>query len=284
VASARKEVASEAVRVAESEVKRIRDRFDQGMVVESDLLAMEVQLAEFRQQFVQAESEENTARAALNTVLAQPIATPVVLRGQLEDRLFTIPPESELVRQALDNRPDYQRSEIEVELVRQDLKSTKGQYWPDLNVFGQLGHSTQTFANGSGDFAVGARLTFKILDFQRGARTEQVTAASEAARAQERHKANEIQFEVVKAYQGFRSSQERVKVAASAVHQAEETLRIVNDRHTVGLTTITEVLRSQTALLRARLSLLAARYDYYVGYAQTLLSTGLLTDVTKLTT
>ena len=71
-------------------------------------------------------------------------------------------------------------------------------------------------------------------------------------------------------------------VAASAVNQAEETLRIVNDRHGVGLTTITEVLRSQTALLRARLSLLAARYDYYVGYAQTLLATGLLTDVTKL--
>lgn len=283
VAAARKEVAAEAVRVAESEVKRIRDRFDQGMVVESDLLAMEVQLAEFRQQLVQAEGEENTARAALNTVLAQPVATREILVGQLEDRVFTVPPEPELVRQALQKRPDYRRSEMEVELVRQDLKTTKGQYWPDLNVFGQLGHSTQTFSNGSGDFAVGARVTFKLLDFGRGARTDQVSAASEAARAQERQKANEIQFEVVEAYQGFLTSQERVTVAASAVHQAEETLRIVNDRHNVGLTTITEVLRSQTALLRARLSLLAARYNYYVGYAQTLLATGLLTDVTKLT-
>jgi outer membrane protein TolC len=284
VAEARKEVAAEAVRLAESEVKRIRDRFDQGMVVESDLLAMEVQLAEFRQQLVQAGGEENTARAALNTILAQPIGTRENLKGQLEDRAFTVPPESELVWRALENRPDYRRSEMEVQLIRQDLKTTKGQYWPDLNIFGQLGHSTQTFANGSGDFAVGARLTFKLLNFGREAHIDQVSAASEAARAQERHKANEVQFEVVKAYQSFVTSQEKVLVAKSAVNQAEETLRIVNDRHGVGLTTITEVLRSQTALLRARLNLLAARYDYYVGYAQTLLVTGQLTDVGKLTT
>jgi len=284
VAEARKEVASEAVRVAEAEVKRMRDRFDEGMVVESDLLAMEVQLAEFRQQLVQSEGNEKTARAALNTVLAQPVATREVLNGQLQGRVFSVPSESELVTMALENRPDYRRSEMEVELVRQDLKATKGQYWPDFNVFGQLGHSTQSFSSGSGDFAVGARLTFKILDFGRGARTDQVSAASEAARAQEQQKANEIQFEVVRAYQSYLTSQERVGVAAAAVDQAEETLRIVNDRHGVGLTTITEVLRAQTALLRARLNLLAARYDYYVGYAQTLLAAGLLTDVSNLTT
>lgn len=283
VAEARKEVAAEAVQTAESEVKWIRDRLEQGMVVESDLLAMEVQLAEFRQQLVQGEGEEKTARAALNTILAQPIATFEVLGGRLEDHSFSIPSQSELVELALKKRPDYRRSELEVELVRQDLKSSKGQYWPDLNLFGQIGHSTQTFGNGSGDFAVGARLTFKLLDFGRSARSDQVSSASEAARAREQHKANEIQFEVVKAYQSFLTSRERVRVASSAVAQAEETLRIVRDRHGVGLTTITEVLRSQTALLRARLNLLAARYDYYLGYAQTLLATGILTDVTKLT-
>jgi len=284
LAEAQKEVAAKAVAAAEAEVKRIRDRFDQGMVVQSDLLAMEVQLAEFRQQLVQAEGEENTARAALNTVLAQPIATQEILEGRLQDRSFSVPGQPELIVQALENRPDYRKSEMEVELARQDLKASKGQYWPDFNVFGQLGHSTQTFSNGSGDFAVGAKLTFKILDFGRGDSTAQVSAASEAARAQEQQKANEVQFEVVQAYQSFLTSQERLAVAASAVVQAEEALRIVNDRHGVGLTTITEVLRAQTALLRAQLNQLAARYDYYVGYAQTLLAAGLLRDVTRLTT
>ena len=284
VAKARKKVAQDSVKTAEAEVTAIRDRHEQGMVVESDLLAMKVQLAEFRQQLVQAEGEEATARAALNTVLAQPVDTLEVLEGELEDRVFVLASQPELVALALRNRPDYRRLEMEVEKTRLDLKTSKGQYWPDLNVFGQVGHSTQTFANGSADFAVGARLTFNILDFGRGSRTAQVSAASDAARAQEQHKANEVQFEVVRAYQAFLTSQTRVKVATTAVDQAVEALRIVNDRHGVGLTTITEVLRAQTALLRSRLNLLAARYDYYVTYAQVLLATGSLTDVGQLTT
>jgi outer membrane protein TolC len=57
-------------------------------------------------------------------------------------------------------------------------------------------------------------------------------------------------------------------------------LRIVQDRHGAGLATITEVLNSQTALLRAKMNLLGARYQYYVGFAKTLLVTGKLDEVT----
>jgi outer membrane protein TolC len=283
VAETRKKVAAEAVVTAESEVESIRNRLEQGMVVESDLLAMKVQLAEFRQQWVQSNGEEQTARAGLNSVLAQPIATAEVIRDQLEDRVFTVPSQSELVAEALQNRPDYLKTRKEIELRRQDFRAAKGQFWPDLNLFGQLGHSTHNFSSGSGDFAVGANLTFKLLDLRRGAQTDKASAASEAARAQERQHAHKIQFEVVQAYQTFLSSQERLQLAASAVDQAAEALRIVQDRHGVGLTTITEVLRAQTALLRTRLNLLSARYDYYLGYAQILLATGSLTNVNPLT-
>jgi outer membrane protein TolC len=56
-------------------------------------------------------------------------------------------------------------------------------------------------------------------------------------------------------------------------------LRIVQDRYREGLTIITEVLRSETAFVRTRLNLIAARYDYYVGYARILMASGRLTDV-----
>jgi outer membrane protein TolC len=53
----------------------------------------------------------------------------------------------------------------------------------------------------------------------------------------------------------------------------------VQDRYQEGLTTITEVLRAETTLTRARLNVVASRHDYYVGYAAVMLSTGRLTDV-----
>ncbi|HSH70719.1 MAG TPA: TolC family protein, partial [Deferrisomatales bacterium] len=79
--------------------------------------------------------------------------------------------------------------------------------------------------------------------------------------------------------QQLESSRDRLAVAAGVVAQAAEALRIVQDRYQEGLTTITEVLRSETSQVRARMNLLAARYEHYVGYAAVLLATGRLTDV-----
>ena len=126
---------------------------------------------------------------------------------------------------------------------------------------------------------MGASLTFNIFDLGRNARIKQARAAESLATAEQDHLADQIRFEVVRAHQQFISARERVAVAARSVDQAQETLRIVQDRHQEGLTTITEVLRAETALLRARLNVLAARYDYYVGYANVLLMSGRLTDV-----
>jgi outer membrane protein TolC len=283
VAVERKKVAEDAVKTAESEVASIRDRFDQGMVVQSDLLAMEVQLAEFKQQLVQAGGEEQTARAALNTVLARPVSAYIDVIGRLEERDFDVSSQQDLIRQALQQRPDYQKIELEVDRMGQGLRKSKGQWWPDLNVFAQLGHSSQNLSNGSGDFAVGATLTFRILDFARDDKIHQAVAATQGAKAQEELKANQISFEVVEAYQAYQTSEERFRVATASVDQAAEALRIIEDRHSVGLTTITEVLRAQNAVLRARLLRLGAQYDSYIGYARLLLASGSLVSVTQFT-
>ena len=57
VARARLEVAAEAVKSTEAEVNRIRNLFEQGTVVASELLAMQVQLSDFQQQQIQAEGD-----------------------------------------------------------------------------------------------------------------------------------------------------------------------------------------------------------------------------------
>ena len=99
------------------------------------------------------------------------------------------------------------------------------------------------------------------------------------AAAEQEHLANQIRLEVVRAYQQHVSARERLAVAGQVIDQATETHRIIQNRYREGLTTITEVLRAETALVRARLNLVAARYDHYVSYAHVLLSVGKLTDI-----
>jgi outer membrane protein TolC len=99
------------------------------------------------------------------------------------------------------------------------------------------------------------------------------------ATAERENVSNQIRLEVTRAYHQYISARDRRGVAARAITQAEEALRIVEDRYRGGLTTITEVLMAETALVRARMNLLGARYDHYVSYAHVLLATGRLVDV-----
>ena len=123
-------------------------------------------------------------------------------------------------------------------------------------------------------------MTFNLFDFGRGARLNRARAAQSTAAAEQEHMANQIRLEVIQAFQDCISARERLKVAVETVTRAREALRIVQDRYQEGLTTITEVLRAETAYLRTRLNLVSSRYDYYIGYARVLMATGKLTDVT----
>jgi len=78
------------------------------------------------------------------------------------------------------------------------------------------------------------------------------------AAAEQRHLASQISLEVVRAYQQHVSARERLLLAGQVIDQATETHRIIQNRYREGLTTITEVLRAETALVRSRLSLVAA--------------------------
>ena len=279
LAQARLEVSDEAVKTAEADVKRARDTFESGLVVQSDLLAAEVQLSEFRQQQIQAKGDLVTAVAALNTAMGLPVESPQQLLGQLVERSFPTEKVEVLSEQALQDRPDYQRAVLSARASTVRSRGARGEWLPRVDAFVTAGASGRYVAGGSGDYAAGASITFNVFDAGRKARIDQSRAAELIATAQQEQLANQIRFEVMRAYQQYVSARERMAVVAQVTAQATETLRMVQDRYHAGLTTITELLRAQTALVRARSDVLAARYDQYVGYANVLLAAGRLKDV-----
>jgi len=279
LAQARLEVSDEAVKSAEADVKRARDIFESGLVVQSDLLAAEVQLSEFRQQQIQAKGDLVTAVAALNTAMGLPVDSPRQPLGQLVERAFTTQTVETLSVQALQDRPDYQRAVLSARASEVRSRGARGEWLPRVDAFVTAGASGRYVAGGSGDYAAGASVTFNVFDAGRKARIDQSRAAESIANAEQEQLANQIRFEVMRAYQQYVSARERMAVVAQITAQATETLRMVQDRYHAGLTTITELLRAQTALVRARSDVLAARYDQYVGYANVLLAAGRLKDV-----
>jgi outer membrane protein TolC len=219
-----------------------------------------------------------TALAALNTALGLPVETPQQPLGDLLDRRFTVDTIEVLSSAALQNRPDYQRALLSSRDASVQLRRVGGERLPRVDAFLSTALNSEHLTGGRGDYAAGATVSFNVFDAGRKARIARARAEHAIADAEQEHLANQIRFEVVRAYQQYVSARERLAAVAEVSAQASESLRIVQDRYDAGITTITELLRAETALVRARSDVLAARYDQYLSYANVLLATGQLKD------
>jgi outer membrane protein len=273
-------VAEEAVASAVADVAMLKERFAAGLVVQSDLLAAEVQLAEMRQQRVVASGEAAAARAALNATIGVPAIAELELNPAIPETNRASEPLEELLQQALARRAENRSSESGRRRAELEVRIGRGSYLPRIDTFASWGESSDSFAgSGGGDSMWGAAVSFDILSPGRRGRLQQAKARVELAEANQREIRSAVEVDVVSTFHRFTAAGERLSLSRAAVTGAEEAYRIVRERSREGLTTITEVLRAQAALVRAKTNLLAAQSDYQVGFADLQRSTGRLTDV-----
>lgn len=279
LARAKRDVAAEAVRTAEADAKAMRDKFAQGLLVESDALAAEVQLAQFRQQEIEAEGDVAIAQAALNATLGQPVEADTNIRGELKDVPVADTTLNEVLARGLASRGEVRTAKLGAQNAQLQLQIARGSLLPRVDTFATWGASGAHFNDRNSDHIVGVMASFDVFDPSKVTRIADATAGLEMARAGESGARDKVSMEIVTAWNRVRSARQRVELASRAVEQAEAASRIVHDRYSQGLTTITEQLRAQTALVGARLNLLGARYELITGYAELQRATGGLHDV-----
>ncbi|HUO85273.1 MAG TPA: TolC family protein [Thermoanaerobaculia bacterium] len=279
IAEAALGVARQAVRAAEADVESIRDRVEVGLLVQSELLAAEVQLSEMHQQEIAAEGNLSIARASLHTLLNLPSGQPLILAGGGIDRGFAKAPVDEWLEAAASRRPDLRRSDLGIEAADLGVRIARGAWLPRVDTFGTIGSSGSKLDEHNGDRVWGISLSLDLLQPGRRGRLAEAHAAKLQAEAQREILADDAELEIIAAWERWRVSEQRLDVARRSLDQASEAVRIISDRYQEGLTTITELLRGRTALVRAEMNLLGARSDYNLGYANLLRATGRLDDV-----
>jgi outer membrane protein TolC len=197
----------------------------------------------------------------------------------LAKKHFDVPRQEELVLRAMLHRPDYLQASSGIEFAGRRVSERQSSYFPELDLFASYGGSGRNWATGSTDYAVGAGITFNLFDPGREARISQARIEESLAHTERDRIGDQIVVEVARAYQQYRSAAQQLEVAEATMAQATEALRILQDRYEAGLTTITDLLRAETALVRARMTVTSASEAVYIGYANVLLATGELNDV-----
>ena len=267
-----------AVRTAEANLAAAQARYEAGIVVASDALAARVRLARLREEAIAAANHVRLSQAALNEAMGLPLDKPQRVAGQLD----LPPPVYErldgLEALARTHRPDFRQVDLEAQRLEKEVLRTKGALLPTMHLMGNYEVNNYRFAsNGQDSWSVGVVLNLNL--FNGGAdraRIAEAQANHQRAIAQRERVANAIGLEVHDAFLAHQTARERVAVAREAVTQAEESLRIVQDRYDAGLTTIVELLDSETALTAARTNLTRTLYDATVSQVRLDLSLGRL--------
>ncbi|HEX6641056.1 MAG TPA: TolC family protein [Thermoanaerobaculia bacterium] len=279
VADERVAVARDATRTAEADAKATRDRFDQGLIVESDALSADVQLAALQQRVIAAEGELAIARAALATLLHRPPNESIAVAGTLPATAIGAIDLDQAIARANTRRAPVRIAASSARDAQLQLTAARATALPRVDAFGTVGASGATFGNRNGDSTAGVNVTLALFDRARSPRIAAARSEIDAMRAAESMARDAVTLEVIAAWHRLRAADATASVAATAVGQAETAARIVRDRHAEGLVPITEHLRAQTALVSARSDLLAARYARLAAHAELLRATGDLDDV-----
>jgi outer membrane protein TolC len=271
--------ANETLRSTEANEQRIRSMAEAGRVVTSDLLSAQVERAQMRERVIRAQNALELARLALGHEMGlEPSALPEPT-GTLGE-----PPESPLSAEdweaaAMAERPALRAAEMRQRATDTGTKLAKAEFGPKVEAFANVEHDAEAFGGPSGtNWTAGARLDINLL--AGGADRYRVAEA----RARERQAADRLEslrssvrLETRQGYLETLAARQRAEAARDAVEQARESLRIVQNRYEISLTTITELLRAQAAQLEARTTYLSALHDAQVARAQLERAAGRLT-------
>ena len=274
------EVADQSVKTAQSIMDRSQARFDSGLTVESDLLTAKVRMAARLQEVIRTRNTLEVAKAQLNTAMGMPLDSSFQLTGGLAERTFSIPAVRDVEKQALTNRPDLKRIASEEAAQRQSVSAAKSSFGPRVNAFAGWEMDNPTFVAGGGgnNWLGGVEVQFDI--FQGGAKRAELSrqrALEERVVAMKQAASDAIRLEVRRAYYETDANRQQIEVARAAIAQAQESLRINQDRYDSGLTTITELLGAEDAARRSQTDYWEAVYHFQTSCASMELASGSLT-------
>ena len=275
------EVAEHASKTAEAIVERSQGRFESGLVVESDLLTAKVRLASRQQELIRARNNQALALAQLNAAMGLPIESLFDLTQPLSEPKFPPLVLHDLESLALTSRPDLKRITAEQSAQRETLSMAKSAFGPQLNAFASWEMDNPTlFAGGGGNNWVGG-IELKIDLFQGGAKRAELSrqrALQEKATAMQQAAIDNVRLEVRRAYYDLDASRQQLEVAQTSITQAQDSLRINQDRYETGLITITDLLSVEEAARRSQTDYWDAIYRLRTSYAGLELATGTLSS------
>lgn len=276
--------AEKAVRDAREHLRLAQVRNDAGTGLKSDELRAGTFLAEMEQQEITARNNVLLAEMRLSLATGGTAQEPVHIREAVSGLSLGLKDE-EVLAIALKNRKDLQETEKETEKARVGVKLAGSAFLPTLQASAtyEMNDRDTPFSRDNDAWIVGANLRWELFDgTRRWSDRSRAIALQSAAREYLSQQEKEIAFQVRESLLRREEAAKKLEVAKDAQLDAAEGVRLITKRFAGSLAAMVDLLDAQTALNRARTTLIENETDYAQATARVWYTAGIfLKEVMK---
>lgn len=253
--------AQAAVNALEFNLEVGKKRLAGGTLLKSEVLDIEVRLAQAREERVHARNANALAKRALSTLLGVEDA-----EFEVADQapVVSVPDAGDFAR-----RPEIAAARERESAAQAQVRSAKSGYQPRVSAFGSLDYNAGWVTGGDGQsYTAGILAQWDLWDgYSTRAKVRAANAKLEVAREQQRKLRLALEFEIQQAQLNLQAANERLAVTSKTVEQAAESSSLTRSRFEQGLALSIQLIDSEAALLAARVRRAQAESDQYIAVA-----------------
>ena len=270
VAQHEQETAAALLSTAEDHVKA-------GLAVESDRMSAEVSVAARKQELIVAQGNLELAWAQLREAMGDAELQAGTLRP-IEAHTFPSQALDQELATAAKTRPDLAALKDAQSAQATAVGAAKSSFGPHVSAYGNWEEDRGSFTgSGGNNWVAGVQIGIDILPFGKRAELAREMATKQRVDAQLATYQQQVRLAVSQAHIHRKTAELSMETARAAMDQAAESLRILHNRYTAGLATITDLLRGEDAERESQSNYWHSVYGNASAYAELLYATGTLT-------
>jgi outer membrane protein len=264
-----KKSVDESITQLKAHIADVESFYRNGLATLNDVLKVKVQLSNLEITKIDAENGVEMANAGLNSAMGIDVTKRYTIKTdpEIQDSRFT--GLSAAIDTAFRNRSELKSMNLRVEAGKETVEMSKSGWYPQVNFAANYNYNRPnsrifpTKDEFRGTWDIGLTVTYDIWNWNTTSlQVQQAEANLEQSNLGIQQMKDGISLEVTQAFLTLSRAKEKIAVSEIAVKQAEENLRVTNERFRAGSLINSDLLDAETALLVSKINYTSAITDY----------------------
>lgn len=246
-----------------------------GLATNNDILKLKVQLSNLLYMKLEAETGLSNAQISLNTLMGLPNGTELEVSSKPATNFTTLENLQNYIKSAYENRTEVKAMKYRIDASKSAVKMSKAGWYPQIALAGNFTYanpnqrifpSKQEF-NGTWD--VSLVLSYDIWNWGiTGIQSAQAEENLMQAKLADEQILQGITMDVSQNYYNLLKSKEKIDVTKFGIEQAEENLRVTNQRFKNGVSINSDLIDAEVAWLTTKINYTTAVVDYEIAISK----------------